>query len=198
MNYTELTNNIQDICETTFTSSQIALFVQQAEQNIAMLVELPSFRKNSVATVTAGNQYLTTPNNFVRLYSLAVDNNGYEYLRQKDVSFIREAYPSAASESVPKYYAIFDENTILLGPTPDSDYTVELHYKVVPPSIVDEGTTWLGETYDAALLNGTLVEALRFQKGESDLVEFYQQLYMQSITLLKQLSDNMVSDTYTL
>lgn len=190
MNYTELKTNIQDICEQTFTDAQLAMFTEQAEQKIYATVELPALRKNQTGTMTSGNKYLTMPSGMLYVYSLAVITAGsYSYLLNKDVNFIREAYPDPSSTGVPKHYAIFDQNTFILGPTPNSSYSAEIHFGYYPESIVTAGTTWLGNEFDSALLNGALVEAIRFQKGEPDLVASYEKLYVQAIALLKNLGD---------
>lgn len=199
MNYTELTANIQDICETTFTSDQLAMFTEQAEQKIYNTVQIPALRKNVTGTLTTDNKYLSTPSDFLYAYSLAViDADGaYHYLLNKDVNFIREAYPVPSVKGLPKHYAYFDDNTFIVGPTPDGNYTAELHYGYYPPSIVTAGTTWLGNEFDAALLNGALVEAIRFMKGEPDMVQLYQTLYVQAIGLLKNLGDGKLrQDAY--
>ena len=198
MNYTELKANIEDICENSFTDDQHAMFAQQAEQKIYNTVELPVLRKNVTGTLTADNQYLGTPSDFLYVHSLAVIAGGeYVYLLDKDVNFIREAYPSSTDTGVPKHYSIFDESSFLLGPTPDSGYTMELHYGYYPESIVTAGTTWLGQEFDSALLNGALVEAIRFLKGEADVVANYEKLYVQSMTLLQRLGDGKLrKDSY--
>lgn len=199
MNYTELTANIQDICENTFTADQLAMFTEQAEQKIYNSVQIPALRKNVTGTLTANNKYLTTPADFLWTYSLAViDGSGeYHYLLNKDVNFIREAYPTPTSTGLPKHYAYFDDNTFIVGPTPDTSYSVELHYGYYPESIVTAGTTWLGTEFDSALLNGALVEAIRFMKGEPDMVQLYQTMYVQAIGLLKNLGDGKLrQDAY--
>ena len=198
MNYTELCTNIADICENTFTATEYAMFTQQAEQRIYNTVQLANLRKNQTGTITANNKYLSCPNDFLSTYSLAVvDASGnYSYPLNKDVNFIREAYPNPTATGLPKHYAIFGpqssavtELSFILGPTPDATYTVELHYYYYPESIVTAGTTWLGDNFDSALLNGALVEAIRFMKGEQDMVQLYQTLYTQAILLLKNLGD---------
>ncbi len=190
MNYAELTANIEQICENTFTTDQLAMFTRQAEQKIYSSVDLPVQRLNVTASLTSGNKYLTTPLAFLYVYSLAVvDSNEYFYLLNKDVNFIREAYPNPSTTGRPQHYAIFDVNTFILGPTPNSNYAVELHYSAYPESIVTAGTTYLGDEFDSALLNGALIEAIRFMKGEPDIIANYEKLYLQSITLLKNLSD---------
>lgn len=206
MNYAELTTNIQDICENTFTADQLAMFVQQSEQRIYNTVQLPSLRKNVTGTMTSGNKYLSAPSDFLSVYSLAVvDSAGdYTYLLNKDPNFIREAYPASGATGLPKHYAIFGpqssdqkELTFLVGPTPDASYSTELHYYFYPESIVTAGQTWLGDNFDSALLNGSLVEAIRFMKGEADLVKFYQDMYLQAIALLKNLGDGKLrQDSY--
>jgi len=199
MNYTELKTNVQDICETSFTDDQLAMFTEQAEQKIYNTVQIPALRKNVSGTMTASNTYLSTPSDFLYVYSLAVvDGSGnFTFLLSKDVNFIREAYPSASSTGTPKHYAIFDDDTLILGPTPDASYTTELHYGYYPQSIVTAGTTWLGEEFDSALLNGTLVEAIRFMKGEPEMVALYDKMYAASMALLKLLGDGKLrSDAY--
>jgi len=199
MNYTELKTNIEDICENAFTDDQLAMFTQQAEQKIYNTVQIPALRKNVTGTLTASNKYLSSPSDFLYSYSLAVvDNDGvYHYLLNKDVNFMREAYPNPTSEGLPKHYAFFDNNSFILGPTPDSAYTMELHYGYYPQSIVVANTTWLGDEFDSALLNGALIEAIRFMKGEPDIIQNYEKMYLQSITLLKTLGDGKLrEDTY--
>lgn len=207
MTYTELCANIADICENQFTANEYALFTQQTEQRIYNTVQLPSLRKNVTGTLTSGNKYLSAPDDFLSPFSLAVIDpvsQDYTYLLNKDVNFIREAYPSAATTGLPKYYAIFGpqsaaatELSFILGPTPNTSYLAELHYYFYPESIVDSGSTWLGDNFDSALLNGSLVEAIRFMKGEQDMVKLYQDMYLQSITLLKNLGDGKLrQDAY--
>ena len=199
MNYSELTQNIEDICVQTFTADQLAMFTQQAEQKIYTTVELPAFRKNQTGSLTSGNKYLTMPTGMLYVYSLAViDADGdYEFLLNKDVNFIREAYPGPNDTGKPKHYAVFDQNTFILGPTPNANYNSEIHFSYYPESIVTAGTTWLGDEFDSALLNGALVEAIRFQKGEQDMVALYEKLYVQALTLLIQVGDGKLrGDAY--
>jgi hypothetical protein len=207
MNYTELKANIADICENEFTADQYAMFTQQAEQKIYNTVQLANLRKNVTGTLTASNKYLAAPDDFLSVYSLAIypaAGGNYEYLLDKDVNFIRQAYPNPATTGKPKHYAIFgpqsndvNELTFILGPTPDATYAAELHYYYMPESIVTAGDTWLGENFDSALLNGALIEAIRFMKGEADMVKLYQDMYMQAIALLKNLGDGKQrTDTY--
>jgi hypothetical protein len=199
MNYTELKINIQDVTENTFTDDQLAMFTQQAEQKIYNTVQIPALRKNVTGTLSLGNKYLGMPTDFLWTYSLAVvDGSGeYHFLLNKDVNFIREAYPSPSSQGLPKHYAYFDDSSFILGPTPDAAYEMELHYGYYPESIVTAGTTWLGDEFDSALLNGALIEAIRFMKGEPDIVQVYERLYVQSLKLLKMLGDGKLrEDTY--
>jgi hypothetical protein len=196
MNYTELKTNIEDICENTFTDGQLAMFTQQAEQKIYNTVQIPALRKNVTGTLSNTNKYLSTPSDFLWSYSLAViDGSGvYHFLLNKDVNFMREAYPNPTVTGLPKHYAYFDDNTFIVGPTPDSSYSSELHYGYYPQSIVTAGTTWLGDEFDSALLNGALIEAIRFMKGEPDIVAMYEKLYLQSVTLLKGLGDGKLRE----
>ena len=196
MNYSELKANIQDICETTFTDAQLAMFVQQTEQNVYNTVQFPALRKNSTGTFTNGDKYLAVPADFVWAYSLSVvDGSGLsKFLINKDVNFIREAYPNPAATGIPQHYAYFDEDHFLVGPTPNSGYSIELHYGFSPESIVTATNTWLGDDFDSALLNGSLVEAIRFMKGEPDMVTMYTQMYLQSMTLLRNLADGKLRE----
>ena len=198
MNYTELKANIQDIVESSFTDEQLALFVQQAEQKIYNFVNIPALRKNVTGSLSNGNKYLALPDDFLYTYSLAVvDTNGaYNYLLQKDVNFMREAYPNPATTGFPKHYAYFDKGFIILGPTPNGNHTTELHYGYYPQSIVDAGTTWLGTEFDSALLNGSLMEAARFMKAEPDIIAMYEKEYTQAVALLKQLDGKLKQDFY--
>ena len=198
LTYTELVQQIEDVTENTYEVQDVNGFIQRAEQLIYNTVQLPSLRKNVTGSMTANNKYLSTPSDFLSVYSLAVikPSGEYLYLLNKDVNFIREAYPSPTSTGLPKHYAIFgptttfpNELSLILGPTPDAAYDAELHYFYYPESIVTAGTTWLGDNFDSALLNGSLVEAIRFMKGEADMVALYEKLYLQSIALLKQLGD---------
>lgn len=191
MDYTALTANIEDICEKTFTAAQLAMFTEQAEQKIYNTVQIPALRKNVTGALTASDKYLGVPTDFLWSYSLAVvDSAGnYEYLINKDVNFIREAYPKVTSTGLPKHYAYFDESFFIVGPAPDIAYSVELHYGYYPPSIVTAGTSWLGDEFDSALLNGALVEAIRFMKGEPDLVSLYESMYIQTLGLLENLGN---------
>mgnify|MGYP003640483604 CR=1 FL=1 len=199
MNYSELIANIQDICEQTFTADQLAMFTQQAEQKIYTSVDLPALRKNQTGSLTLGNKYLTMPTGMLYVYSLAVvDGAGnYGYLLNKDVNFIREAYPKPSDTGLPRHYAVFDQDTFIVGPTPDVNYASEIHFSYYPESIVTAGTTWLGEEFDSALLNGALVEAIRFQKGEPDMVALYEKLYVLAVTLLINVGDGKLrGDSY--
>jgi hypothetical protein len=208
MNYTQLFETIKGYCENdfpntqftdpsaatgTFTSKeQIDTFIEQAEQRIFNSVQFPNFRKNQTGTLSPSNQYLEAPPDFLASYSLAViTNDSYEYLLNKDVNYIRAAYPNPTVEGIPKYYAQFDDNTFILGPTPDVAYTVEMHYFFYPESIVTAGTTWLGDNFDSALLYGALVEAYTYMKGEADIVAAYNKRYEEAMILAKRLGDGM-------
>ena len=210
MNYTELSDAIQAYAENTESNfvAEIPVFVQQAEQRIYNSVQFPSLRKNVTGFTTTGNKYLSAPSDFLAVYSLAViDTDGnYEYLLNKDVNFIRQAYPKPTDTALPKYYALFgptttngatpvitDELSMILGPTPDDSYTVELHYYYYPESITvaADGRTWLGDNFDTVLLYGSLVEAYTYMKGEQDMMALYNQKYMEALALAKRLGDGM-------
>lgn len=207
MNYTELS---AAICEYTQNFEQefvanLPTFVRQAEQRIYNTVQFPSLRKNVTGTTSAANKYLACPADFLAVYSIAVvDATGrYEFLLNKDVNFIRQAYPNPTSVGLPRYYAIFgptvsssvisDELSFILGPTPDSAYGVELHYYYYPESITvaADGRTWLGDNFDSVLLYGSLVEAYTFMKGEADMLSLYDTKYKEALLLAKRLGDGM-------
>jgi|TARA_R110002012_G_scaffold255605_1_gene435644 hypothetical protein len=195
VNYTELKANINDICEQTFTDDQLAMFTKQAEQKIYTTVSLPALRKNQTGSLTSGNKYLTMPSGFLYAYSLAiVSGSDYIYLLDKDSNFMREAYPNPATTGVPVHYAVFDQNSFIVGPTPNANFDAELHFAYYPESIVTAGTTWLGTEFDSALLNGALMEAIRFQKGEPDVIATYEKMYVQSVALLKNLGDGKLRE----
>lgn len=200
MNYTELKAQIWSYLQTDDDGlgGMTDTIIRQAEERIVRSVQLPNFRKNVTGNVTSSFQYLSTPSDFLSAYSLAVIAAGEQaYLLPKDVAFIREAYPSVTSTGVPKYYALFDENTFLLGPTPGSSYTMELHYYYEPASIVDTGTSWLGDNAENALLYGSLIEAYTVLKGESDVMQMYVERYNDALTQLKTLGEGRDrSDTY--
>lgn len=202
MNYTELKNAIIAYTENQDPSfeAEIPVFVKQAEQRIYNSVQFPSLRKNVTGSTTSSNKYLACPNDFLAVYSMAVvDGTGrYEYLLNKDVNFIRQAYPTPTSTGLPKYYALFGpqssdikELTFILGPTPDATYTVELHYFFYPESIVTAGQTWLGDNLDSVLLYGSLVEAYTYMKGEPDMLKLYNEKYIEAVALAKRLGDGM-------
>ena len=198
MNYTELKANVEDICEQTFTADQHAMFAEQAEQKIYSTVQIPALRKNQTGSLTTGNKYLTMPTGMLYVFSLAiVSGSDYIYLLDKDSNFMREAYPNPSTTGTPKHYAIFDQTSFIVGPTPDANYAAEIHFGYYPESIVTAGNTWLGDEFDSALLNGALVEAIRFQKGEPDMVALYEKLYVQAVALLRNLGDGKLrEDTY--
>lgn len=199
MNYAELTDNIAEVCENTFTAQQLAMFVQQAEKKIYNTVDFPALRKTCDGTATTSNQFLTIPPDFIYMHSLAAkDANGdYLYLVQVDANFVLEAYPNPVTTGVPKYYGHFDVDSLILGPTPANDYSMRMTYGYYPESIVTANTTWLGDTFDNVLLNASLVEALRFMKGEADMVAMYDKMYMESLVLIKTLGDGKLRrDSY--
>jgi hypothetical protein len=206
MNYTELSAAIQNYAENPFDAGLIATFVQQAEQRIYNTIQFPSLRKNVTGQTTASNKYLASPGDFLSVYSMAViDATGrYEYLLNKDVNFIRQAYPNPTSLGIPKYYALFgptttnsappvitNELSFILGPTPDTAYTVELHYFYYPVSISVAGTSWLGDNFDSVLLYGSLVEAITYMKGEADQIALYTTKYNEALALAKRLGDGL-------
>jgi hypothetical protein len=202
MNYSELSTAIQAYTENTETNfvAEIPVFVKQAEQRIYNTVQFPSIRKNVTGVMAINNKYLSCPADFLAVYSMAVINTDgtYEYLLNKDVNYIRQAYPLPTDTAVPKYYALFGpqstnaaELSFILGPTPDANYNVELHYYFYPESIVTAGTTWLGDNFDSVLLYGSLVEAYTYMKGEADMMALYNTKYQEALGLAKRLGDGM-------
>jgi len=202
MNYSQLSLAIQEYCQSTETSfvANIPTFIRQAEQRIYNTIQFPSLRKNVTGTTTSGNKYLACPDDFLSVYSLAVikGDGSYEYILNKDVNFIRESYPLPTDTGLPAYYALFGprsdqatELTFILGPTPNSNYSVELHYFFYPASIVDNGTSWLGDNFDSVLLYGSLVEAYTYLKGDPDLMTQYENKYKEAILLAKRLGDGL-------
>ena len=198
MNYSELVVAVSDYCENSFPTTDMDIFIRQAEQRIYNTAQPANLRKNMTGTLSTNNKYLSAPGDFLSTYSLAVvDAAGdYIYLLNKDVNFIREAYPSSSATGLPKHYAIFGPSTLdstelsfILGPTPDSNYTVELHFYYYPESIVTAGTSWLGDNFDSVLLYGTICEAYTYMKGEADMVKLAQDRYVQAIALYKNLAD---------
>lgn len=173
--------------------------IRQAEQRIYYDVQIPVLKKNVTGNLSSGNRYLSTPTDYLATYSIAVNNNGvYEYLLPKEVAFIREAYPATNATGVPRYYAIFDNDTIILGPTPNANFEVELHYFYEPQSIVDATSgTWLSENAENALLYGCLFEAYTYLKGEQDLISLYSTRYKEALESLKIIGEGRNrSDTY--
>jgi hypothetical protein len=205
MNYTQLVAAIEAYSENYDTSTggfveNIPVFVKQAEQRIYNTVQIPSLRKNSTGTLTANNKYLSAPTDYLSTYSLAVINadGSYTYLLNKDVNFIREAYPTPTDTGVPAYYALFGpqytyptELSFILGPTPDANYNVELHYFYYPESIVTASTTWLGDNFDTVLLYGSLLEADAFMKSDADTITYHKDRYTEALALLKRLGDGL-------
>lgn len=181
------------------STADMNTIIQQAEQRIYYDVQIPVLKKNVTGNLTANNRYLTTPADYLATYSIAVNNNGvYEYLLPKEVAFLREAYPNTTTTGVPRYYAIFDNDTFLIAPPPNANYEVELHYFYEPPSIVTETSgTWISENAENALLYGCLVEAYTYLKGEQDLISLYLGRYKESLEALKIIGEGRNrSDTY--
>ena len=211
MNYTQLVAAIEAYSENYETSTggfvdNIPVFVKNAEQRIYNTIQFPSLRKNVTGALTTSIKYLSCPEDFLATYSLAVFTAGNEYtfLLNKDVNFIREAYPNPTSTGIPKYYALFgptttssappvptNELSFILGPTPDINYGVELHYFYYPESITTANTTWLGDNFDSVLLYGALVEAYTYMKGEQDIIGLYNDKFKDAIILAKRLGDGL-------
>jgi hypothetical protein len=205
VNYTQISDALIAYTENTSSefAAQISTFVKQAEQRIYNTIQFPSLRKNVTGITSANNKYLSSPIDFLAVYSMAVvDGTGsYEYLLNKDVNYIRQAYPIPTDTGLPKYYALFgptvsgstitNELSFILGPTPDAAYTIELHYYYYPESITTANTTWLGDNFDSVLLYGSLVEAYTYMKGEQDMMVLYNTKYQEALALAKRLGDGM-------
>lgn len=194
MNYTQLVTEVQSYTENQFSTSDIDTFIQQAEERIFNSVQIPDVRRNQVGTTSVGNKYLSLPADWLATYSLAVVDpvtNAYTFLLNKDVNFIRESYPDTDTPfyGKPEYYAVFDDNTFILGPTPDVAYIAELHYFYYPTTIVTAGTSWLGDNFSSVLLYGTLLEAATYMKEDADVLANYNQRYTEALSMLKQLGD---------
>ena len=196
MNYSALVTLIQEYCESTESSfvSNIPTFVQLAEERIYNSVQIPAIRKNVTGTMTINLQYFQLPSDWLSTFSLAVidpTTGDYEYLLNKDVNFIRASYPPPNSTGKPKYYAIWNNASMILGPTPDLAYTAELHYYYYPASIVTAGTSWVGDNFETVLLYGSLREAYTYLKGEQDMMQYYDQKYQEAVAQLKRLGDGL-------
>jgi hypothetical protein len=217
MDYNELFSQIQSYTENIFpdafvtlpgtsnsstvnVTTQINTFIEQAEARIYNTVQIPSLRKNVTGNCSSTSKYLACPNDYLSTYSLAViDGDGnYEYLLNKDVNYIRQAYPNPNSTGLPRYYALFgsrlndpNELTFILGPTPDAAYGAELHYFYYPESIVTAGTSWLGDNYSPALLYGSLVEAYTYMKGEADMISLYNSKFTEAMMQLNRLGTGL-------
>jgi hypothetical protein len=193
MTYAELVAQIQDYTENTFTTTDINTFITQAEQRIYNTVQLPALRKNVTGSLSAGNKYLAMPTDWLATFSLAVfgADNEYKYLLNKDVNFIRQSFPDTDSAfyGEPQYYAVFNASSFIVGPTPDINYSAELHYFYYPTSITVAGTSWLGDNFSSTLLYGSLLEAYTYMKGEKDVLDNYRARYDEAMLLLKQLGD---------
>ena len=200
MTYAELTAAIKDYCQNTETNFVAAIdtFIKQAEQRIYRSVNLPVNRKNVAGTITDGNQYLAMPTDFLFPLSLTITSSSNQiFLINKDANFIRATYPNASTEGVPKYYGVFASDTFIVGPTPNADFTTELHYYYEPASIVDTSPSWLGTNADTVLLYGCLLEAYTYMKGDTDLMQMYQLRYQEALGQLKmQAEGRMTRDEY--
>tara|TARA_R100000234_G_C4956025_1_gene159575 strand:- start:11 stop:640 length:630 start_codon:yes stop_codon:yes gene_type:complete len=193
MNYTELTSAIKEYTENTETTfvNNIPNFVRQTEERIFRKILIPELRKNVTTSLTSGNRFLAKPSDFLATFSVAVidTDSNYAFLLHKDVNFIREAYPATGTTSQPVYYAHFDGDNFIVAPTPNSGYTVQMHYYYDPASIVTASTSWLGDNAETVLLYGCLLEAYTFMKGEADIITFYKTRYEEALADLQKLAD---------
>tara|TARA_Y100001972_G_C7632529_1_gene317516 strand:+ start:453 stop:1094 length:642 start_codon:yes stop_codon:yes gene_type:complete len=193
MTYTELVAAIKSYTENDYTTTDVNTFIKNAEQRIFNVVQLPDLRRNVTGTMTSGNKFFALPSDWLATFSISVINsdNEHSFLLNKDVNFIREAFPDTDSGffGKPEYYAIFDDETMILGPTPDANYSAELHYYFYPQSIVTAGNSWLGDNFDTVLFYGALLEAAAFMKEDPDTITMYMGRYNESLQLLKNLGD---------
>ena len=200
MNYVELTAAVEETIGNPFAPVDMARFAQFAEQKIYNAVQLPALRRNMTSNITTGSPYVTLPPDYLYPYSFAVIEpvtGAYEFLDFVDVNYVREMFPSPTQMNRPRVYAQFDADTLFVAPSPDLAYKVELHFGFYPESIVTAGTTWLSENFDSTLLNGMLVEAARFIKEEPDVMATYNTMFIDSMSLLKQLGDGKLrQDTF--
>jgi hypothetical protein len=195
MTYGELKQAIQDYTEndeTTFVNN-LPLFIRLAEERILKSVQLNLFQKNQFGTMTTGNQYLAAPSDFLAPFSLSIDVSGdAEFLLFKDLDFVQTYTPDPTTTGQPKYYAQFDVDNFILAPTPDANYTVDIHYLYRPTSLTagaDSGTSWLSTNAEISLLYASLIEAYTFMKGDPNLMQMYNQRYMEGISRLKNLGE---------
>jgi hypothetical protein len=192
MTYAQIVQAIKDYTEnydTTFVS-QIDTFIKQAEKRIYNACRVLTTVKSANSTLVVGNRFLSTPTDFLSAYELLVTVGSAVYPVQfRDVSYIREMFPTPPTNSYPRYYGLYDENTFLLSPTPDDTYAVELHYSGYPESIVTATTTWVGDNYEHVLLYGCLVEAYTFMKGESELLNLYDAKFKEGLQQIKTMAD---------
>ena len=196
MTYAELVAQIESYTENSYPTVDVNTFITQAENRIFNSVNLPDLRRNDTGTITFGNKYLNVPLDWLATYSLAViDNttNEYTFLLNKDVNFIRESFPDTdvAHYGKPKYYAVFDDETFILGPTPDAGYGAELHYFFYPESITTaaSGKSWLGDNYSSVLLYGSLLEAATYLKSDAETITNYTNRYNQAMIELTRLGE---------
>lgn len=193
MDYTDLKERVESRVENAFTADDFAMFTRFAEKKIYNSVESLQQKSNKLSSIAQGNPYLTLPSDWLYSHSLAIiDGTGiYHYLLRKDVNFLREAYPNPNMTSRPRYFGDFDENTIIVAPTPNFEYGVQLHYASYPESVVDNtsGTSWLLENVPNALIAGTAVQAGINLKLEQDIMAELREEYKQSLSELKLLVD---------
>jgi hypothetical protein len=193
--YTQLQTAIQDFAENTETSfvTNLPVFIRGAEDRIFTIVDLELFRKNSTSALSTGDPYLSVPTDYLAPFSFQITSVDYkDFLEIKDVNFVQQYATDTAANGTPKYYSIFDIGNFIVGPTPDQNFTVELHYYYRPASITagaGAGTTWLSENAPNALLYGSLVEAYTYMKGEADMMQLYEQRFAQEIERLKDLAE---------
>jgi hypothetical protein len=193
MNYATLVTLLQDYTQNSSSEFVAAIpdIVQLAEDRIYQSVQFPALKRNATSNFVAGNKYLAAPTDFLAAYSMAAKSASgvYSYLLEKEVGYINEAFPNPSVTGVPRYYAIFNEGTFVVSPTPNDYYEVELHYFYEPTSIVDAGTSWLGDNVESVLFYGALCEAYTYMKGDADLTALYRARYDEVLGRLKVLGE---------
>lgn len=195
MNYATLSTLLQDYTQNSSAEFVAAIpeIVKLAEDRIYQSVQIPALKRNATSNFVQGNKYLAAPTDFLAAYSMAVKSASgvYSYLLEKEVGYINEVFPNSSATGVPRYYALFNDSTFVVAPTPNAFLEVELHYFYEPPSIVDVGTSWLGDNTESVLFYGALCEAYTYMKGDADLVTLYRQRYDEALGRLKVLGEGM-------
>ena len=193
--YTQLKTAIQDFCENTETSfvTNLPLFIRAAEDRIFQSVNLTYFKKNASSALSQNDQFVSVPSDFLTPFYLHITTaNFQDFLMLKDVNFVQKYTLDSASTGTPQYYGIYDVDNLIVSPTPDQNYTVELHYYYRPASLTAgsaSGTTWISSNAPNVLLYGALYEAYTYMKGEPDVLANYEKRFVENLARLKDLAE---------